>query len=101
VSNLETNGGVALALAVDGLATYRLTRLLVEDGITAPIREAVWERYDASDTKIGYLFTCPWCVSVWIGAGVVAARYLAPAQWEPVARVFAGSAVTGMLAERF
>jgi Protein of unknown function (DUF1360) len=99
LSTLKAND--ALVLAVDALATFRLTRLLVEDEITSPIRKAVWKRYDPSDSKLGYLFTCPWCVSIWVGAGIVAARYAAPAQWEPVARVFAGSAVTGMIAERF
>ena len=101
MSTLKTGGGGALELAVDAIATYRLSRLLVEDEIAAPVREAVWKRYDASDSKIGYLFTCPWCVSIWVGAGVVAARYIAPAQWEPVARVLTVSAATGMIASRF
>ena len=101
MSNLKPSGGDALALAVDALATFRLTRLVIEDEITSPIREAVWKRYDVSDTKIGYFLTCPWCVSIWVGAGVVAARRIAPSAWEPVAAVFAGSAVTGMIASRF
>lgn len=100
MGNLDSDGG-ALALAVDALATFRLTRLVVEDELTSPIREAVWKRYDASDTKIGYLLTCPWCVSIWVGVGVVAARRIAPSAWEPVAAVLAGSTVTGMIASRF
>lgn len=101
MGNLESNGGGALAFAVDSLATFRLTRLAVEDEITSPLREAVWKRYDVSDTKIGYFLTCPWCVSIWVGAGVVVARRVAPAAWEPVAAILAGSAVTGMIASRF
>lgn len=101
MSNLEPNGGEALALAVDALATFRITRLVVEDEITSPIREAVWKRYDVSDTKLGYFLTCPWCVSIWVGAGVVAAHHVAPSVWKPVARTLAASAVTGMIASRF
>jgi len=54
-------------LVIDVLATRRITRLLVEDEITRPLREKIG-RYHA---KAGYLVTCPYCVSVWAG-GVVA-----------------------------
>ena len=101
VGNLKADGSDALELVVDALATFRLTRLVVEDEIAAPIREAVWKKYDVTDSKIGYLLTCPWCVSFWVGAGVVAAHQIAPDQWKPVARVFAMSALTGMIASRF
>jgi len=100
VGNLKADGDGVLTFAVDALTTFRLTRLIVEDEIAAPIREAVWKRYDVSDSKIGYLLTCPWCVSFWVGAGVVAARYVAPGPWDPVARVLAMSAVTGVIASR-
>jgi len=101
VGTLNHGGTGALALAVDALATYRLTRLVVEDEITAPIRNRVWERHDPADSKIGYLLTCPWCVSIWAGAAVVTARHIAPATWEPVARMLTASAVSGMIASRF
>lgn len=47
-------------------ATWRLTRLVVEDEITRPLREAVSRRWP--DSKAEYLVNCPYCVSVWAGA---------------------------------
>ena len=92
--------GAALEVVLDALATYRLTRLVVEDEITAPLREKLWRHFDPGDTRIGYLFTCPWCVSFWVGAGVVCARTVAPKTWGGVARVLAFSAATGYIAPR-
>lgn len=100
MGNLNS-GGNGLELVVDALATYRLTRLIVEDEIAAPVRNRVWEQFDPADSKVGYLLTCPWCVSIWVGAAVVAARRVSPATWEPVARMLTTSAVSGMIASRF
>lgn len=47
------------------LAAYRLTRLLIEDVVAEPLREFVWKRRPTS-TKIGYLFTCYWCMGMWV-----------------------------------
>jgi hypothetical protein len=88
----------AVDLAVDALATFRLTRLLVEDEIAEPIRRRVWKRFDPQETKVGYLFTCPWCVSIWVGAAVVAARRVAPGPWGVGSTALALSAVTGLIA---
>lgn len=51
-------------------ATHRITNLVVEDEISRPIREAITERWP--DSRLAYLVTCPYCVSVWAGAAVVA-----------------------------
>lgn len=64
--------------AVDALACFRLTRLVVEDEITADLREVVWKRFDPEKTKIGYAVTCPHCSSVWLAAGIGALRSFAP-----------------------
>lgn len=50
-------------------------------------------------TKLGELITCPWCVSVYVAAAVVAARRLAPGVWDPVARGLAASLAAGLAAE--
>ena len=39
--------------------------------------------------KLARLITCRWCAGVWIAAGVVGARSLAPRAWTPVARALA------------
>jgi len=88
-----------LEATIDALAVYRITRLVVADKVTEPIRERVWEERGA-EKGLGYFVTCPWCVSFWVGAGAVAARQVAPSAWEPFARVMAASAVTGIVSTR-
>ena len=65
-------------VAVQGLATRRLTTLVTQDQITQPIREALVNRSlraaaTPTDEGLAYLVTCESCVSVWAGAAVVAA----------------------------
>jgi hypothetical protein len=83
-----------IPLLTDALACYRLTRLLTTDRVAEPLRA----RVDSSSTA-GYLIRCDWCMSVWCGGAVVAARHLAPRVWAPVATALAFSAVTGLIAE--
>lgn len=90
----------ALDFAKDVLAVYRLTKLVIDDKITEDIREKVWEKFPPDTTKIGYLFSCPWCVSIWVGFGVVAARKIAPEAWDAAATALAASSVSGLLEER-
>jgi hypothetical protein len=74
-----------LDLVVDALATSRLTRLVVDDELTEPIREYIWKNHSPEDTKLGYFVTCPFCVSIWAG-GVVALISATPSD-----RMFSGS----------
>lgn len=54
-------------------ATARITKFVNEDVLFAPVR-ALAVRYSRhsgdQDKGIAYLLRCPWCVSVWIAAGV-------------------------------
>ena len=113
-------------LAVDAVACYRITRLLVADRITAPLRDAAirasyvasegadsvedweadsphetWSDRAAEDpgagTWLGRLLTCPWCTGVWVAIAVVAARRLAPRWWAPVAETASVAAAAGLL----
>lgn len=90
----------AVWLLVDALACYRAVRLVTRDSV--PIfrvpRDAVLDRW--GDTALGELVTCPWCMSVWLAAPILAARALVPAWWTPLSLVLALSAVTGLLASR-
>lgn len=91
----ETNG--PLALAVDGLATYRLVKLVRDDRITAPAREALEERQGPpEDSKLTYLLNCPWCLSIWFGAALTIARRRWPVATSLLARPLALSALTGL-----
>lgn len=110
-----------LELVVDGLATYRLTRLATADVLSEPLRRSVVDRLAvgadvdpavvaAADTaqtlvedldeppRLATLLTCRWCAGVWIAAGVVAARTFAPRAWSPVAQALALSAGATLLA---
>lgn len=101
------------ALIVLSLATFRLTWLVTNDAITAPLRGLLirlgyrlgrrdlariranaekhggidfgmpdaWDQVvelDENPPKLAYLWTCPFCASVWIGAGVALAHRLWP-----------------------
>jgi len=85
-----------LNLLVDTAAVYRLTKLVIEDEILADIREKVWEKYPPETTKIGYLTTCPWCVSIWMAGLVFALRKLNPELATYISSALAASAATGI-----
>lgn len=88
-----------LTLVVLALATYRLSRLLVEDEVLAWLRERVWRRFPPS-TALGYWFTCYWCTSIWTGSLLVAAFMMIPVPTTVVALALALSAVAGIVAAR-
>ena len=108
-------------LAVDVLATYRLTRLVTSDVLSEPFRLAVLRRVGMGDPtsdddsgvvasaqqqveaaddppRPATLVTCRWCAGVWMAAAVGTARYFAPRAWSPVARALALSAGAVLLA---
>lgn len=63
-----------------------------------PADPEVWPDFDAHEPPaLVELLRCPWCLSVWVGAGVVAARALCPRVWDPIARALAASEVTGLI----
>jgi len=100
VTGLLTAVPVAVWLLIDALACYRATRLVTRDSV--PIfrvpRDAVLDRW--GDSAIGEWVTCPWCMSIWLAAPIVAARILAPQWWTPLALVLTYSAITGWLSGR-
>lgn len=84
-------------LVVDALAVYRLTRLITRDDISTPMRKAITKRWEG---PLVTLVGCPWCISIWLGAGTVLATYFAPYWWSFVAMLLALSAVAGYLSGR-
>jgi hypothetical protein len=79
------------------LAVARLARLVTEDVIMERPRE--WLRQRAGG-KLRYFVTCPWCVSIWLGAGAAAVAYNWPDSWavQIAALALASSEVAGVLA---
>lgn len=100
-------------VALISLATYRLTRLVVDDRISRPAVDRVQEwaerrwmakRPDADpntdewQSSLGYLFSCPWCVSIYVAGATTAAvdAWFTPVAL-PVLVAVAASGVTGLM----
>jgi hypothetical protein len=83
-----------VALGVGALAVYRGTRLLVDDEVTRPLRERL---APDDDSRLAYFLTCPWCVSVWVGAAWAGLSVAAPRAARAAGAVLAWSAVSGLL----
>jgi hypothetical protein len=79
------------------LATYRVTRLLVRDTIFASLRNRIWNRYPPETTKRGYLLTCEWCTSVYVGLGFATWYTISSEVVRFFAVALALSAIAGLL----
>jgi Protein of unknown function (DUF1360) len=79
------------------LATYRLSRIIIEDTIMERFRHFVW-RHFPYDKTIGYLITCYWCMGFWISSLFVVAYIIVPIPTIAVSSVLAISAAAGILA---
>jgi hypothetical protein len=88
-------------LALLGVATHRLSRLLTRDRITTPLRMA-FTRYESTDgggevhehsrgrgwrKALGGLLTCPFCAGPWIAGVLTTAFVLRPRETRLVASV--------------
>lgn len=93
---MRTTSDYALA----ALATYRLTRLVTTDEITAPIRDRIWRTRPPETSRVGYLLTCNWCSSIYAASALEMSRMIAPRITRAVETVLALSAVSGLLAAR-
>ena len=79
-------------LALYGLATEHLSRLITKDSVTAVLRAPftefnepagegeVNEEVTGHGTRhaVGELVTCPFCIAQWVATGLVAGRVAAP-----------------------
>ncbi|WP_162598743.1 DUF1360 domain-containing protein [Nocardioides gilvus] len=85
---------------MDGLATFRLVKLVRDDRITQPLRDAVEARYGSPESsKIAYLMDCPWCLSIYFGVGLTLLHRRWPRAASMLSRTLALSAMTGLAAE--
>lgn len=109
-------------LSLAALAAYRVTRLITRDQITAPLREAIFDRWPPTverstrrwnrdlarlverppDTRFPKVVAatgvldCPWCAGLWVSAA--AAALLCEAKGEGVIVTLALSTCVGLLA---
>lgn len=87
---------VAFALAV-----HRLTRLVVSDTITEPLRTRILDKKPPEPTSWTFALTCAWCASLWAGAGLATFWAFTPKKVsEPVIFALAASSITGAIEER-
>lgn len=82
------------------LATFRVSRLLTTDVIFEDLRDRIWKKFSPL-TKFGYLFTCIWCMSVWVALVLVICYTIIPTVTLLVALPLAFSAVAGLVAHNF
>lgn len=87
----------AIELVIFGLATYRLTRLITRDVIMAPLVNRVWKKFPPESSKIGYVFTCEWCMSIWVALTLQLSRMIIPTPTYVLEVVLAASAIAGLL----
>ncbi len=89
----------ATETVVDMLAVARLTKLVQDDEVypMPELRAAFLAK--VGDSRLADLESCPFCASMWLAAGVAFARWRYPRTWSVVARVLAGSQVTGQLSQ--
>lgn len=78
------------------LATYRVTRLVTRDVIMDSFRNWFWKKWSPEESKLGYLLTCEWCLSIWV-ASLFYISAMITSVTIAVAGVFALSAVAGLL----
>lgn len=83
--------------AVDVLAAARLTKLIQDDEVypMPELRAAFLAK--VGESRWADLESCPYCLSMWMAAGVAFARWRFPRAWPVMARILAGSQVTGTL----
>lgn len=89
-----------IALVLLALATYRISRLLIVDVIFDDLRNKIWEKYPPHNTKFGYLFTCYWCMSIWVASLITICYTIVPVATTIACIPFALSAVAGLIANR-
>jgi hypothetical protein len=87
-----------LNLIIGGLATYRLSKVFVDDQILNGFRNLLWRRFPPETNKFGYLFTCMWCMSIWTASLIVVSSIIIPTITLYVSLVLALSAIAGLLA---
>jgi hypothetical protein len=88
-----------VALAVLSAGTYRISKFFIEDFLFNEIREKIFTKFPPESTKIGYFFTCYWCMSMWIGTLVTIGYILSSTVMLVVCLPFAISAIAGLISD--
>jgi hypothetical protein len=91
-----------------GLASYKIGRLVAKDEVTTWMRAPVTRDEDAQEPEregmaraLGELVTCPYCIGLWVSAGLTGALALRPRETRLVTTVFEAQAVADFLNAAF
>lgn len=76
-----------------------MTRLITTDVIFNKPRDAFFKRFPPTK-MLGYLVTCDWCMSIWVGSLITISYTIVPTATLIIAFPFALSAIAGFLAAR-
>lgn len=80
-----------------GLATWRVTSILIEEKIAEPLRKVLgYDGLAYPDTFFGYLISCFKCLSVWVAAGLLVLYAYLP----EIPQIFAVSALAVIIWEK-
>lgn len=90
----------ALHFVVLALMVYRLTRFFVVDTLFEPVRDWIFKKRSPHSSSIGYLFTCEWCISLWIALPTMLFYAAFPSATFLVGCIFALSALAGLITAR-
>lgn len=91
---------VLTELVTLSLATHRGTRLVIEDEISAPVRELIissLDGYPAIQDKVQYLLSCPWCTSIHVATALLVLRKIHRPTYIFLSSLLAASSVTGLI----
>jgi hypothetical protein len=77
----------------------RLVKLLYADRLTDAPRMWLWEHRPPDKSYLGYLFTCPWCLGVWVSTALTTGWFLAPAPTLVIACTSTVAGVSAWLAD--
>ncbi|WP_339149697.1 MULTISPECIES: DUF1360 domain-containing protein [unclassified Sutcliffiella] len=97
-----------------GLASFRLTRLIVLDKIAAFIRRPFMEEIEEKNDKgeieeyivlkgkgirrwIGELLSCYWCTGIWVTTGLFLLMMFYPLAGKPVLFILAAAGIAGII----
>jgi hypothetical protein len=90
----------AINFIILALAVFRITRLIIKDEVLAPLRNEFWEKFTPETSYLGFLFTCEWCVSMWVALPVILFYVAFPTLTLLVGCIFALSAVSSLITAR-
>jgi Protein of unknown function (DUF1360) len=91
-----------------GLASYKIGRLVAKDEVTSWMRAPVTRDEDAQKPEregmaraLGELVTCPYCIGLWVSAGLTGALVVRPRETRLVTTVFGAQAVADFVNAAF